>query len=47
VQRRELLVAVAHRQRLRRLDEAAGPFGVFLIFIVKSLSCLPALKGTA
>ena len=29
MQRRELLVAVAHRQRLRRLDEAARPLGVF------------------
>jgi hypothetical protein len=30
VQRRKLLVPLAHRKRLRRLDEAACALGVFL-----------------
>src|SRR6202020_202287 len=30
MQRRKLLVAVAHCERLRRLDKAARPLGVFL-----------------
>jgi hypothetical protein len=30
MQRRELLVSVAHGQRLRRLDKTARPLGVFL-----------------
>jgi hypothetical protein len=29
MQRRELLVSVAHGQRLRRLDKTARPLGVF------------------
>jgi hypothetical protein len=29
MQRGELLVSVAHRERLRRLDEPAGALGIF------------------
>ena len=39
MQRRELLVALAHGERLRRLDKAAHAFGVFFnVHLVDSLS---------
>jgi hypothetical protein len=38
MQRRKLLVAVAHRQRLRRLDETARTLGVFFDIHRNSLS---------
>jgi len=38
MQRRELLVAIARRKRLRRLDEAAGALGVFFNIHGESLS---------
>jgi hypothetical protein len=38
MQRRKLLVAVTHCQRLRRLDETARTLGVFFHIHVNSLS---------
>ena len=46
VQRRELLVAVAHGQRLRRLDETARTLGVFLnIHSLLPSACRPHPKA--
>ncbi len=45
MQRRKLLVAVAHRQRLRRLDEAARALGVF--FNIHRYFPQPAAPPTA
>jgi hypothetical protein len=41
MQRRKLLVAVAHRERLRRLDKAARTLGVFFNIHGYSLSLPP------
>jgi hypothetical protein len=41
MQRRELLVSVAHGERLRRLDEAARPLGVFFNIHVSDSLGLP------
>ena len=45
MQCRELLVALAHRQRLRRLDETARPLGVFFNIHVIPSACHPAPKA--
>src|ERR1700680_4002805 len=46
MQRRELLMAVAHGERLRRLDKATGALGVFFnIHIVPSACCSAAGGG--
>jgi hypothetical protein len=45
MQRRKLLMAVAHRQRLRRLDKAARALGVFFNIHGYSLSLPPAPKA--
>jgi hypothetical protein len=46
MQRRELLVAVAHRERLRRLDKTARPLGVFFNVHASSLSLPFRLEST-
>jgi hypothetical protein len=46
MQRRKLLVAVAHRQRLRRLDKAARALGVFFNIHGYSLSLPLRPEGT-
>src|ERR1700733_2074025 len=49
MQRRKLLVAVAHRERLRRLDKAARTLGMFFNIHGYSLSLpsRPESTGTA